>query len=176
MPPPPPPVTLVHTDRRAYVRQARTDDIGILAAIDGHCFAEPWNEKEYRQFITRRAKGGISPQIHVAAVNARIVGIAVLERGRTVCRLLRIGVLPDFRRSGVGTSLIEAAAMYAMSCASPRRRIVALSSEQATQSHAFLRRSGFKATNVYSLQGWRPSDSPLGYRGDIYHFVRTLAQ
>lgn len=67
-----------------------------------------------RSFFERRIRGRINPLILLAQIQQRPVGFAIgyeLKPGTFYCWL--IGVIPDFRRSGIASQLMEAMSAWA---------------------------------------------------------------
>lgn len=98
------------TRERVAVRPATVDDLGRVAALDVACFAaEAWDEASLRG-----EDGGPSRGLIVAELGGEVAGYAVVLVAGEIADLLRIGVDPGSRRSGVGTALLDGARRLAL--------------------------------------------------------------
>lgn len=100
----------------------------------------------------------------VADHQGRAVGFLVYELiRRSTILVYNLGVLPEYRRRGVGAALIGD--ILDRLDATPCRRLVAYCWEYTLDAQCFLRSQGFRAV------GAQPS--AIG-AGDVYRFVRRL--
>jgi ribosomal protein S18 acetylase RimI-like enzyme len=82
-------------------------ELGTIADLYNEVFRPPRN----RSYFERRIRGRINPLILLAQMDGRPVGFSVgyeLKPGTFYCWY--IGVLPDFRRAGIASQLMEALA------------------------------------------------------------------
>ncbi|MHC4441213.1 MAG: GNAT family N-acetyltransferase [Planctomycetota bacterium] len=80
-------------------------------------FNEVFRPARDRAFIERRLEGRINPLILMAHIEKRPVGFAIayeIKPSTFYCWL--IGVLPDYRRAGIASQLMEALAAVAADC------------------------------------------------------------
>ncbi|GMV98105.1 MAG: GNAT family N-acetyltransferase [Phycisphaerae bacterium] len=85
-------------------------ELGVIVDLHNDVF-RPAHE---RSVFERRIRGRVNPLILLARVEQRPVGFAIgyeLKPGSFYC--WRIGVLPDFRRMGIASQLMEAMAAWA---------------------------------------------------------------
>lgn len=92
-------------------------DINIIGLGELGTIVDLYNEvfrpSRDRTFFERRLRGRLNPLILLAAIEGRPVGFAMgyeNKPGTFYCWL--IGVLPDFRRSGIASQLMEAMAAW----------------------------------------------------------------
>lgn len=74
-----------------------------LAAIHGECFAKGWSALEFESFFER---SGVFAALAYSPEN-KPVGFIICWIIEDVCDLLSVGVLPEFRREGVGLLLLN---------------------------------------------------------------------
>lgn len=90
------------------VRLTRPGDINSVTAIDLKCYHYPLPMKEWQALINGSGKQG-QARIVVTEVYRASAGFAMwsVDEDR-ICNLHRVGVLPKFRRNGLGTVLVAA--------------------------------------------------------------------
>lgn len=74
-----------------------------MASIHGQCFRKGWSALEFESFFER---AGVFAAMAYAPEN-KPVGFIICWIIEDVCDLLSVGVLPDYRREGVGVHLLE---------------------------------------------------------------------
>ena len=74
-----------------------------MAGIHGLCFRKGWSSLEFESFFER---AGVFAGIAYAPEN-KPVGFIICWIIEDVCDLLSVGVLPDYRREGVGQLLVD---------------------------------------------------------------------
>lgn len=84
------------------IRQAEERDIESMAQLDQLCFAAPWSEKSFQEEIVQNQMAFYI----VAEINQQIVGYAGLWRILDEGHITNIAVHPDFRKKGIGESLV----------------------------------------------------------------------
>lgn len=95
---PPEPGTIVFRIQpvgKAYARP--------MAAIHGQCFYKGWSALEFESFFER---AGVFAALAYAPDN-KPVGFIICWIIEDVCDLLSVGVLPEFRREGLGQFLLD---------------------------------------------------------------------
>jgi [ribosomal protein S18]-alanine N-acetyltransferase len=90
----------------ANVRPARDSDLPRIVEIEKASFADPWGLPDFRAVLAS------DPAIFLVAVDAKsqqisgyVIAITVLDESE----ILNIAVDPEFRGSGLGASLLDAA-------------------------------------------------------------------
>ncbi|WP_455277171.1 ribosomal protein S18-alanine N-acetyltransferase [[Eubacterium] cellulosolvens] len=102
---------------RPKIRQFQLSDLDDICIIEQLSFPHPWSESEFRLYYRRE------PQLFlVAAMNARIIGYVIAQvvssldpkkfQFRKRGHVVNIAVHPDFRRKGIGKSLIKTINAY----------------------------------------------------------------
>lgn len=92
------------------LRDFRTEDFEVLWSIDQKCFPPgiAYPRRELAAYIQRR--GSFTIVAEAAATPSAIAGFIVAEASRRgVGHIITIDVLPDSRRSGLGSKLLAAA-------------------------------------------------------------------
>lgn len=90
------------------VRPAGPADAALLAGLHGASFDEAWDAESFAGMLS--APGGLG---FVAEANAVALGFAVARVAADEAEILSVGVLPAYRRSGVGRLLLARAAAAA---------------------------------------------------------------
>lgn len=93
----------------AVLRPARTGDVARVVALEAALFgAEAWNEAQVVAELSAPGRAMLVAE-GPSAPDGRgeVVGYAVLGVAGDVADLLRIGVAPDARRTGVATALLD---------------------------------------------------------------------
>ena len=104
-------------------RFATLDDLPALLAIENRCFTtDRLSRRSFRRLLTR----GHAVTL-VAEQTNRILGYVLLlfSQGNAIARLYSIAVHPDYARTGVGDTLLEAAEAIALErdCVSMRLEV-----------------------------------------------------
>ncbi len=102
----------LHTETVDFViRDYRAADFDLLWQIDQVCFPPgiAYTQMDLTGFVTRRkvhhARGGVSRT--TASLQATIAGFAVAQPIRNIGRILTLDILPEARRFGLGSRLME---------------------------------------------------------------------
>ena len=74
-----------------------------MAQLHGECFAKGWSALEFESFFER---SGVFAAVSYAP-DQKPVGFVICWIIEDMCDLLSVGVLPDFRREGVGLMLVH---------------------------------------------------------------------
>ena len=112
-----------------------------MASIERQCFREDnWTAAELRKF--RRY---FNTNIFVAVAGAKIVGYMLVTEAERVLNVMCVGVLPEYRRAGVGRQLIEVATD--MLC-KRRKRMITHIRESNLEGQLFLRQLGFTVSKL----------------------------
>ncbi len=123
--------------RETYLSE---DDIAMLLALEAACFDPFW------QYDARRlARIACNGRAAVAERDGRAVGYTLLDIDRREGTLVRLGVLPEFRGSGIGSFLVADAIASARSQGCER---IALSTQVENRSaRSVYERLGFRDTH-----------------------------
>jgi [ribosomal protein S18]-alanine N-acetyltransferase len=149
------------------LRDFRAEDFDTLWKIDQQCFAPgiAYSRMELKFYIKRRGSFTL-----VAVAEEKPVGFIVAEAGRkNIGHIITIDVLPEARRSRIGSKLLQAAEdrLVAAGC----RGVVLETAVDNTDALAFYKRHGYfvikTVPNYYSngvdafvLEKQLPSASP----------------
>lgn len=85
------------------ITQMTPKDIHEIAELDKKCFAIPWSEQSFRDETEN-----VLAIYFVARDNGKCIGYAGFWNVSGEGDITNVAVLPDYRRLGVGSSLIEA--------------------------------------------------------------------
>ena len=77
------------------------EDIPEIAALEKQCFTLPWSEKSFRDEMANKLA-----IYHVAKDNGACVGYAGFWNVSGEGDVTNVAVLPEYRRRGVGSSLV----------------------------------------------------------------------
>ena len=86
------------------VRSATKRDLPAIYAIEDDSFSDPYPHN----LLTRLLREYSTSFLVAEADSGIIVGYCVASRENDSAHLLSVGVLPQYRRQGIGTALIEA--------------------------------------------------------------------
>jgi len=124
------------------IRTPRTGDLDQVAAMERRSFADPWAREALAQELTAdRLRLPL-----VAEVQGRIVGYLMAWKIVDQLHVLNIASEPDFRRRGVGTALLRAAAREAAAAGMVEVTLEVRASNQAAR--AFYLGHGFQETGL----------------------------
>lgn len=135
------------------VRPARSGDLPEILRIERASFAVPWADRAFRAVMARP-----DASLLVAAADGEVVGYAALWREGPDAELGDLAVAEDRRRSGLGTTLVEAAAAEA-------------GDRGADRIFLQVRQSNGAARALYRAAGFRTVGRKRGY----YHSPREDA-
>jgi len=137
-------------------------DILSLTTIDRSSFDVPWTAVKFSKQLT----GCSAPLTGLAAiVDNRMVGFILYRLASTDVAIRRLAVDYHYRKQGVGTSLVSAAAELSRG---RRQWISTTVDEHDLRSQLFLRSQGFKWTSTLPAK-----ISGLSY--DQYHMTRPIS-
>lgn len=99
----------MHQATESIVRLSRPNDISQLRDLDLKCFQYPFSMAQWQHFIQGSGKKN-EPKVILVEVVKSAVGYAMweIDTEANVLSLLRIGVLPPFRRKKLGSTLFMA--------------------------------------------------------------------
>lgn len=123
-------------------RLAGPTDAALLAALHARCFetggGEAWDESAVTTLL---ATPGIFAFLVLAPADLP-AGLVMARAGGGESEILTAGVLPEYRRQGLGAALIEAAAGHAASLGAQTLFLEVADDNEAAQG--FYRSCGFK--------------------------------
>lgn len=135
-----------------------------LASIHAQCFRKGWSALEFESFFER---AGVFAGLAYSSQN-KPVGFIICWIIEDVCDLLSVGVLPEFRREGLGQHLLDYGILTARDMGAQKMMLeVNITNEAAItmyEGNGFVRDGVRKA--YYSM--------PDGSRADALRLVKTL--
>ncbi len=158
-------------DLSFHIRRFIRRDLPEILAIEEDSFEHPWSEGQLTGVLSATCAVG-----DVAVSDDRIVGYVMYQRTRDWITLLNLAVLPEVRRRGFGSAMIEHLkaqdrddrekfwrSFDRLGRKRQRKRLRRLSAvlgDRNEAGHVFLRANGFKALGV--LREWS-EDGQDGY-------------
>lgn len=85
-----------------HLRNAEPADTVYLMQIDVKCYDNYWESEEWRAVALNRSKNVICVTRHGAPI-----AFCVYELEPSQLKVLRLGVLPKYRRQGIGASILK---------------------------------------------------------------------
>lgn len=86
----------------AEIRYAKAQDCAALAALDTLCSSAPWSEKQFSDELTLP-----HARLLVAVLGGELAGFCDMHIVADDAHINELGVLPNFRRKGIGRALVE---------------------------------------------------------------------
>ncbi len=123
--------------RNVDISLATVDDAKEITNIDNQIFEDKWNEDSYIREIRNN-------KLFVAKLLDKIIGFVDLEIVADEMNIVKIGVLPDYRRNRVAIQLINHATDYA------RQSNIASIGLEVSSNNA-------PAKNLYKKMGFEPT-------------------
>jgi GNAT superfamily N-acetyltransferase len=157
------------------IRLTRPDDISKLQTIDLKCYQYPLSMKAWQEYVNGSGKAG-KARIVICQVYQTAAGYAMwqVDQEHTSTEVLRLGVLPKFRRNKLGTLLMEACVRDSQKNRCDKVRILVphihCRPGDPDDVSAFLGVCGFKASGK-CISDWRQM---YGEWVDAYEFERKL--
>jgi [ribosomal protein S18]-alanine N-acetyltransferase len=134
--------------RASPIRWAIQRDLADMLEIERLCFADPWTEQEFKDFLRQRNAIGMVYDSELSLYTNRtdIHGFIVYELHKTKLVIKDLAVHPFAQRRGVGREII--AKMKGKLNEAGRNRIVADVSEKNLDGQLFFKSCGFEAVGV----------------------------
>ena len=85
------------------IRKMESEDVKAIAALEKECFSDPWSENS----IASELDNPLSDWL-VAEVDGKIAGYVGSQSVLDGADMMNLAVAPDFRRQGIGESLVNA--------------------------------------------------------------------
>lgn len=124
-----------------HIRWMIRRDMPSVLSIEDKSFEFPWSEEEFIRCLRQRDCIGM-----VAEIGDQIAGFMIYELHKSRIHLLSCAVHPDFKRQGVGRSMID---KLISKLAYQRRNRIALEVRETNLiAQLFFRSLGFKASSV----------------------------
>ncbi len=80
-----------------------------VALLHGRCFSESWSEATAREILAMPGVFGLIASGGGGGGNDNAAGFVVCRVAADECEIISIGVVPERRRSGIASSLLDAA-------------------------------------------------------------------
>lgn len=116
-------------------------DLDRVVTIDWMCFEHSWDEEDFLESQRQRNRVGM-----VVEIDREVVGYMIYELRKDHLALIRLGVHPDHRLSGVGRTLVNK--LLSKIRSQQRNRIELNVRESNLSAQKFYFRLGFKAVKV----------------------------
>ena len=126
---------------KLHIRWMIRRDVPSVVDIESKSFEYLWTEKDFARCLGQRNCIGM-----VAEYEDDVVGFMIYELHKNRLHLLNFAVAPDYRRQGVGRSMIE---KLASKLSADRRTHILLEVRESNlAAQLFFRTLGFRATAV----------------------------
>jgi ribosomal-protein-alanine N-acetyltransferase len=116
-------------------------DMPEVLEIENQSFEFPWSEEDFVRCLRQRNCIGM-----VAEFEERVVGFMIYELHKTRLHILNFAVHPEYRRRGVGTSMVQK--LISKLSHQRRNRILLEVRETNLSAQLFFREEGFRAISV----------------------------
>ncbi len=157
-------------------RDFTLNDLDAIVSMEANVFPFPWNRGDFEGAL----KPGESCDLIVSTVDDQIVGYCIVDVGKTVIEIIKLMVVKEKRRMGIGTAILRHVMEKVWACQElvyhVRERD--LESQKLLKKHgltAVVERNHFENQNIYEYDG---KSMPI-YREDSYRFsspARTTSQ
>jgi [ribosomal protein S18]-alanine N-acetyltransferase len=121
----------------AALKRATLDDLDRLAALERICFDRPWSPALLQEELDQPCS-----RIWIALEGSRATAYAIVRVLPGAGELLRIGVVPERRRHGLGGALLAAAASEVRRSGGDELQLEARADNR--EANALYRRHGFR--------------------------------
>lgn len=120
------------------IREMSGNDLPQVIAIEDQCHATPWTSNSFEYEIDNR-----DAFLKVAELNERVIGYVCIRTILDMTHLLNLSVLPEFRRLGIGSMLINSV-LQALRQLRPDDKIILEVRESNTAARMLYRKFGFR--------------------------------
>ena len=124
-----------------HIRWMIRRDMPSVLAIENESFEFPWSEEEFIRSLRQRNCIGM-----VAELNEVVVGFMIYELHKNRLHILNFAVHQDYRRSGVGRSMLHK--LVGKLSYQRRSRILLEVRETNLPAQLFFKSAGFQAVSV----------------------------
>ena len=124
-----------------HIRWMIRRDMPEVLAIENRSFEFPWSDEDFIRCLRQRNCIGM-----VAEYDERVVGFMIYELHKNRLHVLNFAVRPEFRRRGVGHSMIRK--LIGKLSDQRRNRILLEIRETNLDAQLFFRACGFRAISV----------------------------
>jgi [ribosomal protein S18]-alanine N-acetyltransferase len=124
-----------------HIRFMIRRDMPEVLDIETGSFEFPWSEEDFIRCLRQRNCIGM-----VAEYDERVAGFMIYELHKSRVHLLNLAVHPDFRRHGIGESMVQK--LIGKLSHQRRNRILLEVRETNLSAQLFFRRAGFLAVSV----------------------------
>ena len=124
-----------------HIRWMIRRDMPDVLAIESHSFEFPWSDEDFIRCLRQRNCIGM-----VAEYDERVVGFMIYELHKNRLHVLNFAVRPEFRRCGVGASMINK--LVGKLSEQRRNRILLEIRETNLAAQLFFQKAGFRAISV----------------------------
>jgi ribosomal-protein-alanine N-acetyltransferase len=136
-----PPMPSINSNQACHIRWMIRRDLPFVLNIENASFEFPWTEDEFIRCLRQRDCIGM-----VAERNEDVAGFMIYELHKNRIHILSFAVHPDYRRQGIGQSMIDK--LVSKLAYQRRNRIVLEVRETNLDAQLFFRQLGFRATSV----------------------------
>ena len=127
------------------IRSVRYSDLDQLTEIEKTCFSLPWTKNSFEKELNNDLA-----YYQCAEKDGKIMGYMGMWRILDECHITNVAVLPEYRKMGIGTSLINKMIEI---CKCSEIRAMTLE----------VRESNFQAINLYNKFGFVAAGKRPGY-------------
>ncbi len=131
----------INSNQACHIRWMIRRDLPFVLNIENASFEFPWTEDEFIRCLRQRDCIGM-----VAERNEDVAGFMIYELHKNRIHILSFAVHPDYRRQGIGRSMIDK--LVSKLAYQRRNRIVLEVRETNLDAQLFFRQLGFRATSV----------------------------
>lgn len=128
---------------KVRIRWMSYQSVSVIQTIDRVSFEQPWAKDEFLKCLRNHS----TIICQVAEYNNQIIGFFICERRKSRYHILRMAVLPEFRRSGVGAKLTE---MWAKKLVAGKRSSITITvRERDLTAQLFFKSLGYLAVGIH---------------------------
>ncbi len=137
------------------IREMSANDLPEVIAIEDQCHTTPWTSNSFEYEIKNR-----EAVLKVAEINERVIGYVCVRTILDMTHLLNLSVLPEFRRLGIGSMLMQGV-LQTMRQLMPDRKITLEVRESNTAAKNLYRKFSFEVTGQRKGYFKKPDEDAL---------------